>query len=168
MKNGKAAVLIQENAGCGLGLPYTKDILKNNTLLASIHMSDIFLGKSNVQTAIYLFDVGIPHNEKKPVKSKRKNDSLKKEAKYSVTRSTIKADTAIFKIVTKYLYASTCGTSSFKTILLIITRTMKALWTGASKLYAKYIKTGEQHNKVPEKALTSFTLPEAWISIIMI
>ncbi len=68
MKNGKAAVLIQENAGCGLGLPYTKDILKNNTLLASIHMSDIFLGKSNVQTAIYLFDVGIPHNEKKPVK----------------------------------------------------------------------------------------------------
>ena len=68
MKNGKAAVLIQENAGCGLGLPYTKDILKNNTLLASIHMSDIFLGKSNVQTAIYLFDVGIPHNDKKPLK----------------------------------------------------------------------------------------------------
>lgn len=68
MKNGKAAVLIQENAGSGNGLPYTRDILKNNTLLASIHMADIFKGKAGVQTAIYLFDVGIPHNEKKIVK----------------------------------------------------------------------------------------------------
>ena len=64
-------------------------------------------------------------NEKKPVKSKRKNDSLKKEAKYSVTRSTIKADTAIFKIVTKYLYASTCGTYRFKIKILIIDNIVK-------------------------------------------
>jgi len=68
MKNGKAAVLIQENAGSGNGLPYTENILKNNTLLASIHMSDIFLGKSSVQTAIYLFEVGKPHDEKSIVK----------------------------------------------------------------------------------------------------
>ena len=68
MKSGKAAILIQENAGSGNGLPYTKEILKNNTLIASIHMPNIFLGKSTVQTAIYVFDIGTPHNEKRLVK----------------------------------------------------------------------------------------------------
>ena len=68
MSKGRAAVLIQENAGSGNGLPYTKEILQNNTLLASIHMSDIFKGKAGVQTAIYVFDVGTPHNEKQIVK----------------------------------------------------------------------------------------------------
>lgn len=68
MQNGKAAILIQENAGSINGLPYTKEILENNTLLASIHMPDIFRGKSNVQTAVYLFDVGIPHDVRKKVK----------------------------------------------------------------------------------------------------
>lgn len=59
---GKAAVLIQENAGSTQGLPYTKDILKNNTLLASIKMPiDLFIGKSSVQTAVYVFKVGRPH-----------------------------------------------------------------------------------------------------------
>lgn len=61
MTNGYACILIQENAGSGNGLPYTKNILKNNTLIASIHMADIFKGKSNVQTAIYLFKVSRPH-----------------------------------------------------------------------------------------------------------
>ena len=68
MKSGKAAVLIQENAGSGNGLPYTKKLLENNTLLASIHMADIFCGKAGVQTAIYVFNIGIPHNEKQLVK----------------------------------------------------------------------------------------------------
>jgi hypothetical protein len=68
MKNGKAAVLIQENSGSGNGLPYTQNILKNNTLIASIRMADIFKGKAGVQTAIYLFDIGIPHDVKKSVK----------------------------------------------------------------------------------------------------
>ena len=68
MSNGRAAILIQENAGSGNGLPYTKNILKKNTLVASIHMSDIFRGKAGVQTAIYVFDVGIPHDVKKLVK----------------------------------------------------------------------------------------------------
>lgn len=68
MKNGKAAILIQENSGSGNGLPYTKEILENNTLIASIHMSDIFKGKAGVQTAIYVFDIGIPHDPKKIVK----------------------------------------------------------------------------------------------------
>lgn len=68
MKSGKAAILIQENAGSGNGLPYTKEILVENTLVASIHMSDIFVGKASVQTAIYVFEVGRPHNEKSLVK----------------------------------------------------------------------------------------------------
>ncbi|MGN0890811.1 MAG: class I SAM-dependent DNA methyltransferase [Candidatus Spyradenecus sp.] len=68
MRHGRAAVLIQENAGSGNGLPYTKRILERNTLLASIHMADIFKGKAGVQTAIYLFEVGKPHNIKQRVR----------------------------------------------------------------------------------------------------
>jgi len=68
MKNGRAVILIQENAGSGNGLPYTKDLLCDNSLVASIHMADIFKGKAGVQTAIYVLDVGIPHDEKKIVK----------------------------------------------------------------------------------------------------
>ena len=61
MHNGYGCVLIQENAGSGMGHPYTENILKHNTLKASIHMSDIFCGKASVQTSIYLFKVGRPH-----------------------------------------------------------------------------------------------------------
>lgn len=68
MKQGRAVILIQENAGSGNGLDYTKDLLKRNTLVASIHMSDIFYGKAGVQTAIYVFNIGTPHNEKQLVK----------------------------------------------------------------------------------------------------
>lgn len=64
---GRAAVLIQENAGSGNGLPYTKRILKNNTLRASIKMADIFCGKASVQTAIYVFEVNRPHNAENDV-----------------------------------------------------------------------------------------------------
>lgn len=60
---GRACILIQENAGSGQGLPFSKEILENNTLKASVHMSDIFCGKAGVQTAIYLFDTGTSHNE---------------------------------------------------------------------------------------------------------
>ena len=65
---GRAAILIQENAGSGFGLPYTKNILQHNTLVASIKMSDIFCGKASVQTAIYVFDINIPHNQQSIVK----------------------------------------------------------------------------------------------------
>lgn len=68
MSHGRAAVLIQENAGSGEGLPYTKKILQNNTLCASIHMADIFKGKAGVQTAVYVFDVGKPHDKKHVVR----------------------------------------------------------------------------------------------------
>lgn len=66
---GRAAVLIQENAGSGQGLPYTETLLKHNTLLASIKMpGDLFIGKSSVQTAIYVLEVGRPHREQDVVK----------------------------------------------------------------------------------------------------
>lgn len=68
MNGGHAAVLIQENAGGGAGGSFSRDILDQNTLVASIKMSDIFCGRSNVQTAIYVFDVGHAHPEKKKVK----------------------------------------------------------------------------------------------------
>lgn len=68
MVGGRAAILIQENAGSGNGLPFTKNILAKNTLVASIHMSDIFCGKAGVQTAIYVFDVGVAHNKDNMVK----------------------------------------------------------------------------------------------------
>ncbi|WP_333721508.1 N-6 DNA methylase [Campylobacter helveticus] len=69
MSKGRACVIIQENAGSGNGLPYTADILKHSTLLASIKMpSDLFAGKSAVQTAIYVFEVGKAHNVKQMVK----------------------------------------------------------------------------------------------------
>lgn len=62
METGYAAVLIQENAGSGQGDIYAKRILERNTLLASIHMpTDLFIGKSSVQTAIYLFKINRPH-----------------------------------------------------------------------------------------------------------
>lgn len=69
MTTGYAAVLIQENAGAGQGGNYTKRLLQNNTLVCSIHMSEkLFSGKSSVQTAIYVFKVGEPHNEDSLVK----------------------------------------------------------------------------------------------------
>ncbi len=68
MTSGRAAVLIQENAGSGNGLPYTKRILEHSSLVASIHMSDLFKGKASVQTAVYVFEVGIPHDTQRLVK----------------------------------------------------------------------------------------------------
>ena len=62
MDHGRAAILIQENAGAGNGLPYTQNILTKNKLVASIKMADIFKGKAGVQTAIYVLEIGTPHN----------------------------------------------------------------------------------------------------------
>lgn len=68
MKKGKACVIIKENGGSGSGLPYTKRLLKNNTLIASIHMPNIFYGKASVGPAIFLFEIGKPHDINKYVK----------------------------------------------------------------------------------------------------
>lgn len=60
--NGYAAVIVQNSAGSGKAIEYNKKILKKNTLLASIKMPiDLFLGKSSVQTYIYVFKVGEAH-----------------------------------------------------------------------------------------------------------
>ena len=61
-RGGRAAILIQENAGGGNGQPYAREILKKNSLRAVVHMADIFKGKAGVQTAIYVFDTGAPHD----------------------------------------------------------------------------------------------------------
>ncbi len=69
MSSGYAAVLIKENAGAGQAKDYAKRILKHSTLLASIRMTEkLFIGKASVQTAIYLFEVGHPHNVQHRVK----------------------------------------------------------------------------------------------------
>lgn len=113
MKSGKAVILIQENAGSGKGLPYTKDILKNNTLLASIHMADIFKGKAGVQTAIYVFDVGKSHNVKSVVKFiDFSNDGYtrqnrKKSNLSSNLKNTDNADERYDEIINLVLYGKT-------------------------------------------------------------
>lgn len=69
MKNGYAAIIIQSSAGSGKAVDENKEILKNNTLLASIKMPiDLFVGKSSVQTYIYVFKVGEAHHKDEVVK----------------------------------------------------------------------------------------------------
>lgn len=62
MSSGYAAVIIQGSAGSGKAVEYNRRILTHSTLLASIKMPiDLFLGKSSVQTYIYVFRVGEAH-----------------------------------------------------------------------------------------------------------
>ncbi len=69
MDKGYAAIIIQNSAGSGKATGYNKRILKSNTLLASIKMPiDLFVGKSSVQTNIYVFRVGEAHNKDEIVK----------------------------------------------------------------------------------------------------
>mgnify|MGYP002625935450 FL=1 len=69
MKSGYAAIIIQNSAGTGKAIDFNKKILEKNTLLASIKMPiDLFIGKSSVQTNIYVFRVGEQHNSKNIVK----------------------------------------------------------------------------------------------------
>ena len=69
MNRGYAAIIIQASAGKGKAKDINIDILKKHTLLASIKMpTDIFIGKSSVQTYIYVFRVGEPHQKDDPVK----------------------------------------------------------------------------------------------------
>jgi len=69
MDKGYAAIIIQNSAGSGKAIEYNKEILKHSTLLASIKMPlDLFVGKSSVQTNVYVFRVGEPHHEYEVVK----------------------------------------------------------------------------------------------------
>lgn len=69
MEKGYAAIIIQNSAGSGKATSYNRKILKKNTLIASIKMPvDIFIGKSSVQTNIYVFKVGEKHHKDDIVK----------------------------------------------------------------------------------------------------
>lgn len=69
MSKGYAAIIIQNSAGSGKATEYNKRILKHSTLLASIKMPmDLFIGKSSVQTNIYVFRVGEAHQKDDTVK----------------------------------------------------------------------------------------------------
>lgn len=113
MGKGRAVIIIQENAGSGNGLPYTKDILKHSTLKASIKMpSDLFVGKSSVQTAIYVFEVGMPHDIKEKVKfidfsTDGYTRAARKKAKASVNlKDTNNAKARYEELVNVVLYGS--------------------------------------------------------------
>ena len=69
MNKGYAAIIIQNSAGSGKAKEYCKKILEKHTLLASIKMPiDIFIGKSSVQTNIYVFKVNEKHHKDDTVK----------------------------------------------------------------------------------------------------
>ena len=69
MDHGYGAIIIQSSAGSGQAKDINKEILKHNTLLASIKMpNDLFLGKSSVQTNIYVFKIGEKHQKDSIVK----------------------------------------------------------------------------------------------------
>ena len=69
MSKGYAAIIIQNSAGSGKATEYNKKILKHSTLLASIKMPiDLFIGKSSVQTNVYVFRVGETHQKDDVVK----------------------------------------------------------------------------------------------------
>ena len=69
MDKGYASIIIQNSAGSGKATEYNKRILQHSTLLASIKMPiDLFVGKSSVQTSIYVFRVGEAHQKDDIVK----------------------------------------------------------------------------------------------------
>lgn len=69
MNKGYAAIIIQNSAGSGKAREYNKKILDKHTLVASIKMPiDIFIGKSSVQTNIYVFKVNEKHHKDEMVK----------------------------------------------------------------------------------------------------
>lgn len=69
MNKGYAAIIIQNSAGSGKATEYNRNILQHSTLLASIKMPiDLFIGKSSVQTNVYVFRVGEAHQKDDIVK----------------------------------------------------------------------------------------------------
>lgn len=69
MNKGYAAIIIQNSAGSGKAKEYNQKILAKHTLLASIKMPiDLFIGKSSVQTNIYVFKVNEKHEKDEMVK----------------------------------------------------------------------------------------------------
>lgn len=79
-KDGLAAVIIQDSAGSGQAVATNKKILRKHTMLASIKMpGDLFEPMAGVQTSIYMFRTGHPHDFGKTVKFiDFRNDGLKR------------------------------------------------------------------------------------------
>ena len=60
---GLGAVIVQDSAGSGKAIATTKRILSKHTMIASIKMpADLFVPNAIVQTSIYVFKSGTPHN----------------------------------------------------------------------------------------------------------
>lgn len=69
MEKGYAAIIIQDSAGNGKAKDINSRILKSHTLVASIKMpDDLFVGKSNVKTCIFVFKVKERHEAEHRVK----------------------------------------------------------------------------------------------------
>jgi N-6 DNA Methylase/VRR-NUC domain len=69
MNKGYGAIIIQNSSGSGKAIDYNKRILSKHTLIASIKMPvDIFIGKSSVNTNIYVFKVNEKHHKDDIVK----------------------------------------------------------------------------------------------------
>ena len=68
-KGGLGAIIIQDSAGSGKAVKSNQQILKKHTLVASIKMPvDLFQPMAGVQTSIYIFEAGTPHDYEKTVK----------------------------------------------------------------------------------------------------
>jgi hypothetical protein len=69
MNKGYATIIIQNSADSGKAKEYNKRILEKHTLIASIKMPIyLFIGKSSVQTNIYVFKVNEKHHKDEIVK----------------------------------------------------------------------------------------------------
>lgn len=67
-KDGIGAAIIQDSAGSGKGTITAKKILDRHTMLGSIKMpGDLFIPNAKVQTSIYIFKAGVPHDFEKDV-----------------------------------------------------------------------------------------------------
>lgn len=68
-EGGLGAIIIQDSAGSGKATKTNQSILKKHTLKASIKMPvDLFQPMAGVQTSIYIFEVGKPHDYEQTVK----------------------------------------------------------------------------------------------------
>src|SRR5699024_12584540 len=68
-KHGRAAIIIQDSAGSGKAVITNKEILKNNTMLASIKMpADLFVPNAILSTPIYICEAKVPHDIDEAVK----------------------------------------------------------------------------------------------------
>lgn len=96
MSKGYAAIIIQNSAGSGKAMEYNKRILIHSTLLASIKMpKDLFIGKSSVETYIYVFRVGEAHQKDDIVKFiDFSNDGYTRSDRKKASRNLLDTDRA--------------------------------------------------------------------------